>query len=92
MATILAPGTDAAVSSNIVVAAGKSVVVGIYSTVAAGLPGFVSFQIVQATPGVDNVVATLYNHNRAVSLVGPATYRVKRIAYTGTPFGVFMDA
>lgn len=92
MASILAPGITAETSSDIVIAAGASVLVGIYSAEAGSIPGHVSFRITQKTPGADNSVATLGNHQRSVMLSGPGTYRVARPAYTGTAFGVFTEA
>ena len=89
-ATVLATGTTEATSTDITVAAGESVTVGIF---AAGgrLPSRVAFTVKQDTPGGDNVVARLTNVERATVLAGPGTYRVHRPAYSGTAFGVFTE-
>lgn len=89
--TILAPGTTAATSSDIVLAEGKSAIVGVFAATDAGFSGSVQFHITQKTPGADNSVASLSNHSRATVLVGPGTFRVKRPAYTGSAFGVFLE-
>jgi len=89
-ATVLATGTTEATSTDITIAAGEAVTVGIF---AAGgrLPASVAFTVKQDTPGGDNVVARLTNVERATVLAGPGTYRVSRPAYEGTAFGVFTE-
>lgn len=94
--TILAAGITDATSTDVVVAAGASVVVGIFcvdgtqpTSYQAQLAG--EFRILQDTPGADNVVLTLNYKYPSTILVGPGTYRVKRVAYTGSPFGVFLE-
>ncbi|SDF69712.1 hypothetical protein SAMN05216571_101259 [Onishia taeanensis] len=89
-ATVLAAGTAAATSSDIVVAAGESVTVAIFAA-SGRLPTSVAFAVKQDTPGGDNVVARLTNVDRATVLAGPGTYRVQRPAYAGTAFGVFTE-
>lgn len=94
--TILAAGITEATSTDIVIAAGATVVVGIFC---ADVDKPVSYQdqlagefkLLQDTPGADNVVLTLNFINPSTILSGPGTYRVKRIAYTGKPFGVFLE-
>lgn len=90
MESILAPGTSAGTSDDIVIAAGASVTVGIYCATDRSLPAGISFSVVQATPGADAPVAALGNDARALRLAGPATFRVKRPAYSGHAFGVFV--
>lgn len=91
--TILAAGNTALTSTDIVVAAGGQVVVGIFAAAAdADLPVGQRFVITQQTPGAANKVAFLDINNRATALVGPATYNVQRTAYDGTAFGVFLEA
>lgn len=90
--TVLAAGITAATSTDIVVAAGATVVVGIFSAAADAVPPGLVFGIDQDTPGADNTIGSLDGTRRQVSLSGPGTFRVKRPAYTGTPFGVFLEA
>lgn len=90
--SILAPGSTAATSTDIAVAAGESVTVGIYAATGDPVPTGARFTVMQDTPGADNVVARLDNYARTTVLAGPGTYRVKRTAYTGTSFGVFTEA
>ena len=89
---ILAPGSSAATSTDIVVPAGDVVTVGIYTAIAAVAPTGARFSVMQGTPGADNVLASLNNYSRTTALVGPGTYRVQRPAYAGTGFGVFTEA
>lgn len=89
--TLLAPGTSAAASADIVVPAGLSVTVGLFSAAPDALPLGVAFRVMQDTPGADNLVAKLDSSRRATVLAGPGTYRVTRPAYTGTAVGVFME-
>lgn len=90
--TILAAGNTAATSTDIVIAKGDSVIVGIFAAADAGLSGSVQFRVTQKTPGADNSVAVLTNHSRATVLSGPGTFRVIRPAYAGSEFGVFLEA
>lgn len=90
--TVLAAGITAATSTDIVVAAGATVVVGIFSAAADAVPAGLVFGIDQDTPGADNTIGYLGGAQRQVSLAGPGTFRVKRPAYTGTAFGVFLEA
>ena len=92
--SILAPGVTAGTSTDIVVAAGAAVTVGIYASAAdAILPLVVHFSIWQDTPGGDNKLgnAALRQNARQIVLSGPGTFRVKRPAYSGTAFGVFVE-
>lgn len=91
LTAILAAGNTAATSTDIVVAAGAVVTVGIFSAAAGELPAGIAFRIAQKTPGVDNEQIKLTNSFRSTTLVGPGTFRVKRPAYTGTAFGVFTE-
>lgn len=90
--TILAPGNTAATSTDVVVAAGATVVVGIFSAANDALVPQVYFTVFQDTPGADNTAALLNNNYRALAIVGPGTFRIARPAYTGTAFGVFLEA
>lgn len=94
--TILAAGITNATSTDIVIAAGATVVVGmfcadvdkpvVYEDIIA-----TKFEIMQDTPGADNLIFTLNYAKPSTVLSGPGTYRVKRIAYVGKPFGVFLE-
>ena len=91
--TALAAGTTAAVSSDIVVAPGATVTVGVFTATAGGkFPDGAPFALEQITPGQPNVIATLDNARRAQVITGPGTYRVRRPVYTGAAFGVFVEA
>lgn len=89
--SILAPGNTTAVSADIVVPAGMSVTIGLYSAAPGFLPCSVPFVITQDTPGADNYVTSLRQDARSTVLSGPGTYRVSRPAYSGDAFGVFME-
>lgn len=89
--TVLAAGNSAASSSDIVIAAGATVTVGIFSAVADSVPLGLVFGIDQVTPGASNTIGCLDGLKRQVMLSGPGTFRVKRPAYTGTAFGVFLE-
>lgn len=89
--TVLAAGNTEATSSDIVVAAGETVTVGIFPSSAGFLPSSVSFGVYIDTPGNDRVVDRLTHTYPATVLSGPGTFRVKRPAYTGDAFGVFTE-
>ena len=78
--TILAAGTTAATSADVVVASGATVTIGIF----AGTGDFsVSGPIVQVmadTPGADVAVATLSPASPTAVIAGPGTFRAKRSA------------
>lgn len=89
--TILAAGQTAATSTDIVVADGESVKVGLF--VAAGrVPTGVQCTIVEDTPGADNPVGLL-GAALSVVIAGPGTYRVLRpaIGHIGVNVGVFTE-
>ena len=87
--TILAAGTSAASSSNIVVAAGSRVTVGAF--VATGsLPIGVELNVVIDTPGADESIGKLTYSSPAFLLNGPGTFRVVRQNISG--FGVAVGA
>lgn len=89
--TILAAGITAAVSTDVVVASGAVVLVGIFSAAAAEVPVQASFNIEQVTPGASNVIARLGASNRTTVIAGPGTFRVRRPLYEGSAFGVFLE-
>lgn len=89
--SILATGNTAATSTDIVVAAGEAVTVGIYADTGGRLPIGVQFLVAQDTPGADNLIERLDNSKSATVLAAPGTYRVHRPVYTGHEFGVFTE-
>lgn len=89
--TVLAAGITAATSTDIVVMDGSTVTVGIFSAAPASVPPDLVLGIDQDTPGADNTVSYLDDTQRQVVLSGPGTFRVKRPAYTGAAFGVFLE-
>jgi hypothetical protein len=89
--TVLSAGTTAGTSSDIVVAAGSTVTVGIFPAAGGTLRSSVAFHVLADTPGSDRVVAKLSSACQATQLSGPGTYRVRRPAYTGTAFGVYLE-
>jgi hypothetical protein len=88
--TILAAGTTAATSTDIVLAAGDTATVGIFAATAIPLPAGEQFTVVQVTPGAANYVGMLTNNERSVQIVGPGTFQVKRPVTTAA-FGVFLE-
>ena len=89
--TILAAGNTAATSTDIVVAAGETVTVGLFAASSATLPLGARFNVLADTPGQDGFVATLANGRMQHAITGPGTYRVSRNVYTGTAFGVYLE-
>lgn len=90
--TILASGTTEATSTDITVASGATVTVGIFGAAGAHLPPGLPFAVLQDTPSADNLVVNLDGSNRSTVLTGPGTFRVKRPPLTGgDAFGVFLE-
>lgn len=88
--TILASGTAAGVSTDVVVLAGDVVTLSIFSAAPGASLAGRGLEVLQATPGADNLVTVLDEVRRSVQLSGPATYRVARPALA-TAFGVSLD-
>lgn len=88
--TILASGTTAAASTDIVIAAGASVTVGIFAADANDVTDGV-FAIQQVTPGAVATIGQLNIGKRTTIIDGPGTFKVARPVLT-TAFGVFLDA
>lgn len=88
--TILAPGDTNATSTDIEVAEGSTVTVGIYSEGPDGLPSGSRAAIVQDTPARDVLVTNLDSSHPSTQLYGPGTYRVVRPA--GRDIGVFLES
>lgn len=88
--TVLAAGTTAATSSDIVVAAGSQVTVGIFTAAAAGIGGNESVSVYMDTPGNDTLLFQLSGNDPARVITGPGTYRAVR-GVVATSFGVFTE-
>lgn len=91
--TALAAGQTAATSSDIVVAPGASVTVGLFSTHPTGdLPGSFEYWLYADTPAQDRKVIDLGKVPPQV-ISGPGTYRVVRpdISAFGVDVGVFTE-
>ena len=88
--TILASGTTAASSTDIVVAAGDVVTVGIFSASSGDLLSS-ALAVQQVTPGALLTIGQLDSFTRSVQISGPGTFKVARPVLT-TAFGVFKDA
>lgn len=89
--TILAAGTSAATSSDVVVAAGETVTIGAFSADSGVPPMGARFSLWLDSPGRDVYVTTFRTWEMAVQVTGPGTYRVRRNAYEGTAFGAFVE-
>ena len=89
ISTILAAGLAVGTSTDIVIAKGDSVNIGVFSAVVGAVPS-AHFDVLQVTPGVPNIIGSV-GPARAVNIAGPGTYRVSRPALTGTAFGVFLE-
>ncbi|MNZ32164.1 hypothetical protein D3C78_494860 [compost metagenome] len=89
--TVLAAGVTSATSSDIVVAAGEQITVGLFSAAAGHLPHGLQIPVMQKTPGADNFISSLTDARRTTVLSGPGIFRVQRPAYTGTAFGAFTE-
>ena len=91
--TILAAGTSAANSTDVTVAAGAVVSLGIF--VASGdVPREALAEVLMDTPGADVVVAELTREHPVTAVSGPGTFRVARrtVGREGTAVGVFSEA
>lgn len=90
--TVLAAAQTAATSSDIVVAAGSVVTVGLFSTSGSIPPGF-ECTIDADTPGGSVYVGRLSHSCRNTVLSGPGTFRVRRpnISDVGVNIGVYTE-
>lgn len=88
--TILASGTSAATSSDVTVAAGSVVSVGIFTS--SGEPSQMGplASVVMDTPGGDITIKTLSAEEPATVLSGPGTFRVVRPALSSA-IGAFSE-
>lgn len=92
--TILAAAQTAGTSTDITVADGSSVKVGLFAATGTGpIPAKVLATVYEDTPGDDNPIAQLSGANPTVVLTGPGTYRVSRpsIAHLGVDVGVYTE-
>lgn len=89
--TVLASAQTAAVSSDITIASGATITLGLFS--AAAIPAPVQLVIRQDSPGKDMLVGKLSAANPTATLTGPGTFRVFRpnIATYGVNVGVFTE-
>lgn len=87
--TVSAASVNTATSSDISVAAGSQVTVGIFAASGA-LHERAFARVYQDTPGADNLIAELTNASPTYVLNGPGTFRVIK-AGAGTSYGVFTE-
>lgn len=83
-------GAVAATSADVVVAAGASVTIGIFTADAAGIPGNEGVQVFIDTPGVDQYEVSLTGVRPTRVISGPGTFRAKR-GVTTVSLGVFTE-
>lgn len=88
--TILASGTTAAPSTDVVVAAGAVVKVAIFSADPGASMAGNACAVVDVTPGAPNWVGDLNQSQRSMHLNGPGTFRVVRPVLP-VAFGVCLD-
>lgn len=88
--TVLAAGTTAATSTDIMVAAGAVVTVGIFAATTVLEKGQRAI-VYQDTPGADVQIAELSMDKPSTVISGPGTFRVKRPALAVTGIGVFTE-
>lgn len=90
--TILAAGQTAATSSDVTVAAGAMLTIGIFTS-SGPVPSGVEIDVRIDTPGEDNFVAKLTQANQVTVINGPGTFRAYRrnIAAYGVNVGVYTE-
>lgn len=90
--TVLAAGTTSATSSDIVVAAGATVSVGIFAT-SATIPDGVQIALRIDSPGDDQRAGVLNMLNPVQVISGPGTFRAVRpdISAYGVSVGVYTE-
>lgn len=86
--TILAAGTSAATSTDIVLADGATKTVGIFTAGSFGRIGVI--RVMVDTPGADIPIVALTPKHPVVVLAGPGTFRVVRPAMP-VAVGVFTE-
>lgn len=88
--TVLAPGKTAANSTDIIVVADATAIVGIFADTGQQIDGGVRCTLMQKTPGGDNAVVTLDKSLPTIQVNGPNTFYVARNA-SNTDVGVFYE-
>ena len=90
-ATILAANTTSATSSDVTVAAGAQVTIGIFAT--GTIPAGVQVSVSIDTPGDDSNATVLNNITPNAVISGPGTFRAGRpdISAYGVSVGVFTE-
>jgi hypothetical protein len=88
--TILAAGTTAATSTDVVVAAGSTVTIGIFVSSGDFSVSGPIVQVMADTPGADVSVATLSPQSPTAVIAGPGTFRAKRMAVSQS-IGVYTE-
>jgi hypothetical protein len=88
---ILAVGVTAATSTDLIVAAGAVVTVGIYTASAESTALGAVFKVMIDTPSIDQEVGSLTLITPTVQLAGPGTFRVTRSLSAGKAYGVFAE-
>ena len=76
--TILASGTTAATSSNIVLAAGETALVSLFSATGFFESQWARFEIKAVTPGTTLAIGALSIAEQSVQISGPGTFTVSR--------------
>lgn len=88
----LALGSTTADSSDIVVAAGSTKTIGIYTSASGGLVFGAQAYLYQKTPSVSNLVTVLDYENPSFTVNGPNTFFVRRSSQQAlVPIGVFSE-
>ena len=90
--TILAAGTNAAISNEFSLPIGKSITVGAFVE-SGNIPSSVFLNILLDTPGEYVSIGKLTQQNPAFILIGPGTFKVSRsnIADFGIAVGAFTE-
>jgi len=78
--TILAAGKTAGTSSDVTVAPGDVVKIGLFVTGTDAVPDRLALAVLEDTPGADNVIGQLDAGTPSLVVQGPGTYRVARPA------------
>lgn len=88
--TILASGTTAATSTDIVLAAGAVATVAIFSVNPGATLAGNGLRVMHVTPGAVNHIGDLDQNVRSLQIVGPGTFQVHR-SVLPVAFGVSLD-
>jgi hypothetical protein len=88
--TILAAATATGTSSDVTVAAGATVTIGIYTSDAGGLPGDSRINVFIDTPSQDKFLFNLTPNDPVRVLSGPGTFRCNKPAST-VAYGAFTE-